>query len=110
MPADPHGAALIATPLSGPASSCSGWFGRNGARCARTPIGPTPGTAAAVRDAERLVQVDVRHVGAELAGPGDADERVEVRAVEVHLAAVVVHDRADVADAAPRTRRASTGT
>ena len=54
--------------------------------------------AAAVRDAERLVQVEVRHVGAELARLGDADERVEVRAVEVHLAAVLVHDRADLAD------------
>ena len=54
--------------------------------------------ATAVRDAERLVQVQVRHVGAELAGPRDADERVEVRAVEVHLAAVLVHDRADLAD------------
>ena len=55
-------------------------------------------TAAAVRDAERLVQVEVRHVGAELARPRDADERVEVRAVEVHLTAVLVHDRADLAD------------
>ena len=44
MPADPHGAALIApTPVAGPASGRSGWFGKYGARCARTPIGPTPG-------------------------------------------------------------------
>ena len=57
-----------------------------------------PGTAAAVGDAERLVQVEVRHVGAELARLGHADERVEVGAVEVHLAAVLVDDRADVAD------------
>ena len=41
----------------------------------------------------------MRHVGAEPSGPRDADERVEVRAVEVHLAAVVVHARADLADA-----------
>ena len=54
--------------------------------------------AAAVRDAERLVQVQVRHVGAELARLREADERVEVRAVEVHLAAVLVHDLADLAD------------
>ena len=32
--------------LSGPASGCSGWLGRNGARCSRTPIGPTPGMVA----------------------------------------------------------------
>ena len=55
--------------------------------------------ATAVRDAEGLVQVDVRDVGAELARPGDADERVEVRTVEVHLAAVLVDAGADVADA-----------
>src|SRR6476469_8383271 len=40
----PHGAALIGpTPVLGPALGCSGWFGRYGARCDRTPIGPTPG-------------------------------------------------------------------
>ena len=99
MPAEPHGAAEIGpTPVSGPASGRSGWFGRNGARCARTATGPTPGPATAVRDAERLVQVQVRHVGAELPGLRDADERVEVRAVEVHLPAVLVDERAHVAD------------
>ena len=54
--------------------------------------------AAAVRDAERLVQVEVRDVGAELAGLGKADQRVEVGAVDVHLAAGFVHDLADLAD------------
>src|SRR6266545_7014747 len=40
----PHGAALIGpTPVAGPAVGCKGWLGRNGARCERTPIGPTPG-------------------------------------------------------------------
>jgi hypothetical protein len=44
MEALPHGAALIGpTPVAGPAAGCSGWFGRYGARCDRTPIGPTPG-------------------------------------------------------------------
>ena len=57
------------------------------------------GAAAAVRNAERLVQVEVRHVGAELAGRREPDQRVEVRAVDVHLAAVRVHDLADAADA-----------
>ena len=56
------------------------------------------GTAATVRDAERLVQIEVRDVGAELARPRDTDQRVEVRAVEVHLTALFVHDRADIAD------------
>ena len=54
--------------------------------------------AAAVRDAERLVQVEVRHVGAELPRPGDADQRVEVGAVDVDLAAGLVHQRAQLGD------------
>ena len=55
-------------------------------------------SSPAVRDAERLVQVEVRHVGAELARLRDADERVQVGAVEVHLPAALVHERAHVAD------------
>ena len=54
--------------------------------------------AAAVRDAEGLVQVQVRDVAAEVARLGEADQRVEVGAVDVHLAAGVVHLRADVGD------------
>ena len=54
-------------------------------------------TAAAVRNAERLVQVQVADVGADVARPAQADHRVHVRAVHVHLAAVLVHDRADLA-------------
>ena len=44
--------------------------------------------AAAVRDAEGLVQVEVADVAAELARRGDADQRVHVGAVDVHPAAV----------------------
>ena len=54
--------------------------------------------ATAVRDAEGLVQVQVRHVAAELARRGQADHRVHVRAVDVHLAAVRMDDLADLAD------------
>ena len=54
--------------------------------------------AAAVRDAEGLVQVEVRDVAAELAGLGEAEQRVEVGAVDVDLAAVVVHDPAQLGD------------
>ena len=55
--------------------------------------------AAAVRDAERLVQVDVADVGADRRRAGQPDLRVHVRAVHVDLAAALVHDRADVLDA-----------
>ena len=44
---------------------------------------PDAGPAAAVRNAEGLVQVQVADVAAELARRGDADERVHVRAVDV---------------------------
>ena len=99
MPAEPHGAALIATPPSGPASGRERMVRQERREVRAHADRADARTAAAVRDAERLVQVEVRHVGAELARPRDTDQRVEVRAVEVHLAAVVVHDRADVADA-----------
>src|SRR3954452_21464082 len=42
--AEPHGAAAIEpTPVRGPACAVTAWFGRNGARCDHTPMGPTPG-------------------------------------------------------------------
>ena len=53
--------------------------------------------AAAVRDAERLVQVEVADVGADVARPAEPDHRVHVRAVHVDLPAVLVDDRADLA-------------
>ena len=59
---------------------------------------PHARTAAAVGDAERLVEVQVADVGAVVAGPADADLGVHVRSVEVDLPAVVVDDGADVAD------------
>ncbi len=56
------------------------------------------GAAAAVRDAEGLVQVQVRDVAAELARLGQPDEGVEVGAVDVDLAAGGVDGVADLAD------------
>ena len=55
--------------------------------------------AAAVRDAKRLVQIEVTDVGAEIAGPRQADKRVEIGAVEIDLAAVRVRDLAQFDDA-----------
>ena len=57
------------------------------------------GTAAAVRDAEGLVQVQVGHVGAEPARLGEAEQRVEVRTVDIDLSAGVVHLGAELGDA-----------
>ena len=99
MPAEPYGAALI-----GPMPSRLRLLGvhrvrgqvRRQVRAHRDRA--DAGAAAAVRDAERLVQVEVRHVAAELAGLGVAEQRVEVGAVDVHLAAVLVHDLAQLGD------------
>ena len=63
MPAEPQGAAEIGpTPVSGPAGGWSGWFGRYGREVRADADRADAGTAAAVRDAEGLVQVQVRHV------------------------------------------------
>ena len=62
-----------------------------------------PGAAAAVRDAERLVQVEVADVGAESPGSAEPDQRVQVGAVHVHLAAVLVDHVADVLIASSNT-------
>ncbi len=61
--------------------------------------GPHAGTAAAVRDAERLVQVQVADVGADRRRTRQPDLRVHVGAVHVHLSAVVMDDGADVLNA-----------
>ena len=55
-------------------------------------------TAATVRNAERLVQVQVADVGADVTGAADTDHRVHVRAVHVHLTAVRMDRGADVGD------------
>ena len=74
------------------------------ARQVRREVGRHPDRAharspAAVRDAERLVQVQVTDVGANRGGAREPHLRVHVRAVHVHLAAVPVNNRADILDA-----------
>ena len=101
MPADPYGAAATCRAVIGSGQE------RRQVRAGRHRA--DAGTASAVRDAERLVQVQVRDVRAELARLGQADQRVQVRAVYVHLAADRVHRRRIPRRSSPRTRRWSTG-
>src|SRR5262249_36031939 len=54
------------------------------------------GAAAAMRNAERLVKVHVANIGADVARAGEADEGVQVGAVEIDLPAMLVHDGTDV--------------
>ena len=79
-------------------SSASGWPGRNGCQMRPHRHRPDAGTTPAVRNAERLVQIEMADIAAEPARPGQPDQRVEVGAVDVHLATDVVHRRADVGD------------
>ena len=53
---------------------------------------------ATVRDAEGLVQVQVRDIAAEVAVAGESQHGIEVRTVDVDLAARVMHGLADGAD------------
>ena len=62
------------------------------------PDRPHAGTAAAVRNAERLVQVEMADVRADVAWAAETDLRVHVRAVHVNLPAVVVDDATDLFD------------
>ena len=54
--------------------------------------------AAAVRDAKGFVQVEVADIRPNVAGAGQADLRVHVRAVHINLSAVRVDDVANLAD------------
>ena len=57
------------------------------------------GAASAVRDAESLVEVQVRDIRAEQTGAGDPHESVEVGAVHINLPAVAMDDVADFTNA-----------
>ena len=53
---------------------------------------PDTGTAAAVGNAKRLVQIEMADIHAEIAGAAEADLRGEIRAIHINLAAVRVDD------------------
>src|SRR5215472_4351714 len=54
--------------------------------------------AAAVRNTERLVQIEVADVRTVVAGSRQTDLRVEIGPVEIDLTAALMHDIADLAD------------
>ena len=66
------------------------WMRRQEGRKMRAHAdGPHAGTASAVRNAEGLVQVEMADIRAELAGADEAHLRVEVRAIQIDLAAIL---------------------
>src|SRR5664279_5265691 len=56
------------------------------------------GAAAAMRNAEGLVQIEMADIGAVIAGPRKPDLRVQIGAVEIDLSAMAMHDLADFLD------------
>src|SRR6185437_12049323 len=56
------------------------------------------GAAAAMRDAEGLVQIEMADIGAVIAGPRQPDLRIQVGAVEIDLSAMAMDDVADLAN------------
>ena len=60
---------------------------------------PHTWATAAVRDAEGLVQVHVRHVGTDIRRTGQCHLGIQVGAVHIHLATILVNDVADLANA-----------
>ena len=93
MLALPQGAAEMGPMASLPPVAITGWPGRNGGQVRGRGDGAHARAAAAVGDAEGLVQVDVADVGADVRRAAQADLGVQVGAVHVHLAAVAVDDR-----------------
>ena len=84
--------------------------GRNFARSCAHADRTRAGTAAAVRGGEGLVQVEVHDVDAEVAGPGDAEDGVEVGAVVVDQPARLVDGRDDLLDVlVPEAERVRVG-
>ena len=99
MLALPQGAAETAPIPCSPPTVTTGWPGRNGARCAATPIGPMPGPPPPCGMQKVLWRLRWQTSAPMSAGPAEADLGVHVRAVHVDLAAVRVDDRADLLDA-----------
>ena len=110
MLALPQGAAETgADRLARRPSSTTGWPGRNGARCVGDADRAHARAAAAVRDAERLVQVEVADVGADVAraGRGRPARSCSRRPCRPGRRARGRSRRSR--GSPPRTRRASTG-
>ena len=98
MLAEPHGAAADRADRLGSADAHDWMSGKERRQMCGDANRAHAGSAAAVRNGERLVQVQVAHVGADGGRARQPDLRVHVRAVHVDLSAVLMNDRADLLD------------
>ena len=60
--------------------------------------GTHSGSPAAVRYAERLMKIQVADVGTDVSRPAQANHRIHVGPVHVHLPTMLVNDGADFGD------------
>ena len=60
--------------------------------------GPDSGSAAAMRNAKGLVQIQMGYVRPEFARLSKSDESIEIGAIDIHLTTSVMNHRADVGD------------
>lgn len=72
--------------------------GKEGSKMRLDADRPHARTTAAMRNAEGLVQVEVRNIRTDIAGTGETDHGVHVGAVEIDLTAMLVGDLADLAN------------
>ena len=99
MPALPHGAAATAPMGSSPPRLTRRVAGQKFHQVLGHADRPHARSAAAVRNAEGLVQVDMANVRADVRRTAESDLGVHVRAVHIDLAAAVVDNFADLHDA-----------
>jgi len=86
--AEPQGAAeIVPWPAAVPGYRLQRMAGQEGCQMGAHRNRPHARPAAAVGDAEGLVQIDVGHVATECAGRRDAHQGVEVGAIDIDLAA-----------------------
>ena len=60
--------------------------------------GADPRTAAAMRDTESLVQIQVAHIGANIPGPANANLGIHVGAIHINLTTEGVYKAANLLD------------
>ena len=98
MLALPQGAAETAPDRRFAAGGYDGVAGQVGSQLRGRADRTHSGAATAMRNREGLVQVDVNHVRAVVAGAAQPHLRIEVGAVQIHVAAVLVNDFTNVPD------------
>ena len=103
MLAEPHGAADTASNRLRPANADDRMAWQKRREMCRHANWSHAGSAAAVRNRKRLVQVQMADVCADRRGTRQPDLRVHVRAVHVHLTADSVNDGADFRMASSNT-------